>query len=259
MTSASELFYNRRSRFGRSSDPLQLGPDLDSPTLLDRNNRRHHNRHVNNHHHHNSGGRDRLDTEGCNPLRRPSRQSRHSPSNRPSHPPQERESIWLDRGIHHSSSGNVSSANSRLPGSVLLARERLLQRLRGVTLSGNSLVDAGDWETEISGDWVAAIPSSTDSVTQQIGKRPPGLTQEALNCLQVDIFNDWDEGDKQAALRECSICLESFLVGDELICLPCGHRFHFCCLEPWLRTCGDCPYCRRDIVVTTDEIKDQNF
>ncbi|CAI9769153.1 unnamed protein product [Fraxinus pennsylvanica] len=190
MTSASELFYNRRSRFGRSSNPLEFVPEFDSTTSLDRNNRRHH-RHANNHHHLNSGGHERLDTEGCNPLRRAPRQSRHAPSNRPSHPPQENESIWLDRGIHHSASGNVSSGNSRLPGSVLLARERLLQRLRGVTLSGNRLVDGGDWETDISRDWLAAIPSSTDSVMQ---KRPPGLTQEALNCLQVDKFSDTDEG-----------------------------------------------------------------
>ncbi|XP_022869288.1 probable E3 ubiquitin-protein ligase RHY1A [Olea europaea var. sylvestris] len=261
MTSASELFNTRRSRFGRSSNPLDLEPEFNSPTPLDRNNRRHH-RHSNNHHHHNSGGRDRLDIEGCNPLRRLPRQSRHAPSNRPPLPLQERDSIWLDRGIHHSASGIVSSGNSRLPGSVLLARERLLRRLRGVTLSGDRLVDAGDWETETSEDWQASIPLSTDSVTQQIGKRPPGLTQEALNSLHVDIFNDSDESDKQAisrASRECSICLESFLMGDELICLPCAHRFHFRCLEPWLRTCGDCPYCRRDIVVTTDEVKSPEF
>ncbi|CAA2972872.1 probable E3 ubiquitin- ligase RHY1A [Olea europaea subsp. europaea] len=258
MTSASELFYNRRSRFGRSSSPLELVPEFDSTTSLGRSNRRHH-RHANNHHHPNSGGHDRLDNEGCNPLRRPRRQSRHAPSNRPSHTPQESESIWFDRGIHHSAPRNVTSRNSRLPGSVLLARERLLQRLRGVTLSGNRLVDGGDWETDISGDWLAALPSSTDSVMQ---KRPPGLTQEALNSLQLNKFSARDEGDKQAisrALRECCICLESFPMGDELICLPCGHRFHFCCLEPWLRTCGDCPYCRRDVVVTTDEVKAPNF
>ncbi|KAH0862107.1 hypothetical protein HID58_079318 [Brassica napus] len=44
-----------------------------------------------------------------------------------------------------------------------------------------------------------------------------------------------------------SICLESFTNGDVLISLPCTHSFHSLCLNPWLKTCGDCPYCLRAI------------
>jgi hypothetical protein len=29
--------------------------------------------------------------------------------------------------------------------------------------------------------------------------------------------------------------------------LRCGHRFHSTCLEPWVRKCADCPYCRTNI------------
>ncbi|KAI3445908.1 hypothetical protein Pfo_002573 [Paulownia fortunei] len=291
MTSASELFYNRRSRFGRNSDSFGVGTDLGSPPPLDRTNRRH--RHYNS-----SGGnhtrRDRLDPDGCDPLRRALHHPRQPPLHRPSHPPQERESIRLEEGGHQFSSGNVShsgnhvnvrdrprfSGNDRLPGAVLLARERLLQRLRGVTLNGSRrsnrslsgshhtdivigddfrLVDAGDWETEISGEWLAAIVPLTNSVGQQMSKRPPGLTKEALSCLRVEVFCVPEESDEQGmsrALRECSICLESFLEGDELTCLPCGHRYHFCCLDPWVRTCGDCPYCRRSIDVALDGVED---
>ncbi|UNI23934.1 hypothetical protein JDV02_009724 [Purpureocillium takamizusanense] len=32
----------------------------------------------------------------------------------------------------------------------------------------------------------------------------------------------------------CSICTESFLVGARLRKLPCGHRFHTDCVDPWL-------------------------
>ncbi|KAL3814295.1 hypothetical protein ACJIZ3_015563 [Penstemon smallii] len=263
MTSASELFYNRRSRLGRNSDLFDAGSDFGSPPPVSR-------RHRHQHHHSSHTRRDRLDPEACEP---PPRRSRQPPLRRsPSHPPQERELTRLEQGGQQFASGDVShsgdhsngnvqgrlrlSGNDRLPGAVLLARERLVQRLRGVTLSGSRrnnrsssnnhhnqlsigddyrLVDAGDWETEISREWLATITPLTDSVGQQMTKRPPGLTQEALNCLHVEEFGDPEEGEQgmSRALRECSICLESFLNGDELIRLPCGHRYHFSCLDPW--------------------------
>ncbi|XP_022897751.1 E3 ubiquitin-protein ligase RNF181-like [Olea europaea var. sylvestris] len=68
-----------------------------------------------------------------------------------------------------------------------------------------------------------------------------------------------DEPAMSKSSMECSICLESFCEGDELICLPCGHRFHLCCLDPWIRTCGDCPCCRRRVNVTTDKVKERQW
>ncbi|KAL7119084.1 hypothetical protein ACP275_02G041300 [Erythranthe tilingii] len=284
MTSASELFYTRRSRFGRNSDPFGVGADLDSPPPPDRTYRR--NRQFNS-----PGGsharRDRLEPDGCDPFRRSIHQLRQPPPHRrPSHPPQEHEPIRLEEVGHQISPGNVShtgnhvsvrdrarvNGNDRLPGPVLLARERLLQRLRGVTLSGSRrnnrslsnniaigedfrLVDAGDWETEISRDWVASVTHSTDSIAHQTSSRPPGLTQEALTSLRIEIFSLQEKTNAHNMsrdLKECSICLESFSEGEKLTCLPCGHRYHFCCLGPWVRTCGDCPYCRRSIYATVD-------
>lgn len=67
---------------------------------------------------------------------------------------QERDIVRLEEGSRQSSSGNIInldnsggipnshrfSGNDRLPGAVLLARERLLERLRGVSLSRNRFV-----------------------------------------------------------------------------------------------------------------------
>ncbi|XP_022896866.1 probable E3 ubiquitin-protein ligase RHY1A, partial [Olea europaea var. sylvestris] len=117
---------------------------------------------------------------------------------------QERDSSRFDQGSHQFAPGNVNisgnegtkqdrltfSGNGRLPGAVLLERERLLQRLRGVSLSGNRsnksssdvpigddfrLVDAGDRKTEVSRDWLASISLVSDSTRQQKCQRPPGL------------------------------------------------------------------------------------
>ncbi|KAF9675825.1 hypothetical protein SADUNF_Sadunf09G0073600 [Salix dunnii] len=283
MTSASELFYQRRSRVSRADTDQGPEPSVSDRIFYQNNNRRHHNKH--NHRH---------DLDGCDPLRR-SPHLRH-----PSHRlpfPSEHAISRLDQGTSQLVPNNNNSTetpsstsrprvtvNDRLPGAVLLARARLLERLRGVSLSGNRqsgqasfgthnreymlgeelrVVDAGDWETDISTRLFAG-GSLNDSVLQterlhtvqeSHKKKPPGLTQDALHCLQSEVFSRVEQGMEGGVSQvswDCSICLESFTEGDELIRLPCEHRFHSACLDPWVRTCGDCPYCRRDVVVSND-------
>lgn len=70
MTSASELFYNRRSRYNSRTATQDLGFDSLPPPLPDRNHN--HNRRHHNHHH---------ESEGCDPLlRRTPRHLRHRSS-----------------------------------------------------------------------------------------------------------------------------------------------------------------------------------
>ncbi|XP_007042592.2 PREDICTED: probable E3 ubiquitin-protein ligase RHY1A isoform X3 [Theobroma cacao] len=255
MTSASELFYTRRSRVGRpDSDPL-IG------SSIDRNyNRRHHLGHHNHRH----------DVDGCDHLRRSPHVRQFS--SRASSQSQERSSMRFDQGTSpfvlsnalnadavSSSSRPSLTSNERLPGAVLLARARLLERLRGVSVSTNRLVDAGDWGSEISTGLSSGSSPFTDLTSQterfqlleETNKKPPGLTQEALDGLPLEVFSSGEvDVDKKLSRdsRDCSICLESFGDDDVLTRLPCGHRFHLACLDPWVRTCGDCPYCRRSIL-----------
>jgi hypothetical protein len=45
----------------------------------------------------------------------------------------------------------------------------------------------------------------------------------------------------------CAVCLECFNVQDELRTLPCGHRFHRGCVDPWLLGGRACPLCRQGL------------
>ncbi|MBA0751490.1 hypothetical protein Gogos_000410, partial [Gossypium gossypioides] len=224
-----------------------------------------------------------------------------------------------------SSSRQSLRANERLPGAVLLARARLVERLRGVSVSSNrptagigafcplvpvvlalltiNMVQSHCWcflfyeacgpfdpefylrvafnngriyvrrsnrappnayhREHVTGDDFRIIselstglaargsPLTSEAerfeLLRETNKKPPGLTQEALDRLPLEIFGSQDVNVERKTSREsrdCSICLESFGEGEVLTQLPCGHRFHFACLNPWLRTCGDCPYCR---------------
>ena len=43
---------------------------------------------------------------------------------------------------------------------------------------------------------------------------------------------------------ECAVCLEPWMVGDEVRTLPCLHRLHTACIDPWLRQNATCPVCK---------------
>ncbi|KAK7921115.1 Receptor-likey region transmembrane domain-containing protein 1 [Apiospora marii] len=46
----------------------------------------------------------------------------------------------------------------------------------------------------------------------------------------------------------CSICTEDFTVGEDVRVLPCDHKFHPGCVDPWLvNVSGTCPLCRLDL------------
>ncbi|GKV43237.1 hypothetical protein SLEP1_g50552 [Rubroshorea leprosula] len=235
------------------------------------NNRRHHYQHNSSHHH-------QHDLDCCHRLRqstheRPIRSfaSSHSGDN---------QVVPSNRTSEDAVSGMNLSSNERLPSAVLLAKARLVERLRGVLVSGNRrsgralsgnyereyiagddlrLVDAGDW-----GSGSLAVGSPSAMLTSQTErpqslletkKKPPGLSQAALDSLQPEIFSSRErilsmESSTCVPRKDywdCTICLDSFKEGDKLTRLPCGHRFHSTCLNPWVRTCGDCPYCRRGI------------
>ena len=46
--------------------------------------------------------------------------------------------------------------------------------------------------------------------------------------------------------NECSICHEQLM--QDVNILPCSHRFHNECIEPWITSHNSCPICRAPIV-----------
>lgn len=47
--------------------------------------------------------------------------------------------------------------------------------------------------------------------------------------------------------NECYICLENYIVGDNIMILLCMHKYHVNCIRPWLAINNTCPVCRIDI------------
>ena len=45
-------------------------------------------------------------------------------------------------------------------------------------------------------------------------------------------------------VETCPICLEGYMPGDEVACMPCLHKLHWRCLYVWLERANTCPTCR---------------
>ncbi|KAK8938336.1 hypothetical protein KSP40_PGU007654 [Platanthera guangdongensis] len=45
----------------------------------------------------------------------------------------------------------------------------------------------------------------------------------------------------------CAVCLDGFRVHQQVIWLPCAHRYHSGCVLPWLADHSHCPCCRTEV------------
>ena len=78
----------------------------------------------------------------------------------------------------------------------------------------------------------------------------PGLTDSHIAALPRHIYRGQTQKEKRTGEEphKCCICMAELEIGEELIRLEkCSHRFHFDCLQSWLRKSKQCPVCR-DII-----------
>lgn len=160
--------------------------------------------------------------------------------------------------------------NKILPGEVMHARDRLNEKFRASSLLSNRMtsvplaatrvdnyaaIDEYIHLTDARNLLASRISESQDLVewdfSLRSGSKPPALTKMAICSLQREAFIPRSTRVKESGnenlepdLEDCPVCLEEFLPGEQIIRLPCFHRFHIGCLTQWLIICGECPYCR---------------
>ncbi|KAF2032307.1 hypothetical protein EK21DRAFT_60911 [Setomelanomma holmii] len=85
---------------------------------------------------------------------------------------------------------------------------------------------------------------SCNNTTVQLAEQQEGIApaQPAIAAATGDASSSTDEN------LGCSICTEDFEKGQDLRVLPCDHKFHPECVDPWLlNVSGTCPLCRVDL------------
>uniref|UniRef100_A0ACD5W8S6 Uncharacterized protein n=1 Tax=Avena sativa TaxID=4498 RepID=A0ACD5W8S6_AVESA len=186
------------------------------------------------------------------------------------------------RDMLFSSRLSTNTSNDRLPDAVQQAKERLHQRLRSADLfpgrrqaapaagtiwAGPHLSSESDVckskDCRLDGPTLcfnstASFP--THKVKQTTAEpcsgvagvappRPRPVSKLGQETLQVTI-----EGEDVESSVDCSICLEGcHSAAGGLVQLRCKHIFHSACLEQWLQSRADCPYCRASVVLPLEE------
>lgn len=87
-----------------------------------------------------------------------------------------------------------------------------------------------------------SVPANTDNGE---AKSPPVTTVDLESGLGPDQAES-TEGGQEATKKEtelgCSICTEDFTTGEDVRVLPCNHKYHPACIDPWLlNVSGTCP------------------
>jgi E3 ubiquitin-protein ligase RNF115/126 len=86
----------------------------------------------------------------------------------------------------------------------------------------------------------------TQLMEQNQGSNAPGPASEAAirslpkKKVEPDMLDDKGKA-------ECSICMDSVELGEQVTVLPCTHWFHEACITAWLKEHDTCPHCRKSI------------
>lgn len=103
--------------------------------------------------------------------------------------------------------------------------------------------------------------NNSDVTEESLRSMIIGKTELTTRGLQTEVFGSKRGGGGSKSKRlswarlgwkpweqeECAVCLEEFKMGENLVNLPCAHKFHSRCLVPWLDNNSHCPCCRKII------------
>jgi N-acetylneuraminic acid mutarotase len=86
-------------------------------------------------------------------------------------------------------------------------------------------------------------------ITAQTGSALNGVAVELIQRLPTEIYSghDLEIGAEEDIDNQCAVCMDDYNQGDELRILPCRHRFHSECVDPWLKQNKSCPLCKHEV------------
>ncbi|KUJ08445.1 uncharacterized protein LY89DRAFT_599683 [Mollisia scopiformis] len=115
----------------------------------------------------------------------------------------------------------------------------------------NDIEMGGDQTTTTTTTHTAPEVVATSGNTER-AKSPTTVATAVESGMGPAQAESVKSGEENAAPKEgelgCSICTEDFTTGEDVRVLPCNHKYHPACIDPWLlNVSGTCPLCRHDL------------
>ncbi|KAG8193605.1 hypothetical protein JTE90_000238 [Oedothorax gibbosus] len=147
-----------------------------------------------------------------------------------------------------------------LHNNLMGPRGYLAQRLAAPFVLPRSTRVNNPWTTHLHHPMLENISFMDDTFEALLGLAElngdvnRGLKKSQINRLPTRKFTVFNGASSSSAVelphkraelnKECQVCLNDYVEGDELRILPCFHEFHTPCIDPWLKINHTCPVCR---------------
>ncbi|KAK1597710.1 uncharacterized protein LY79DRAFT_666527 [Colletotrichum navitas] len=150
----------------------------------------------------------------------------------------ERQDAKPDPNIELESATNVSVHDGSVEGR---SEDRQPDTARVNAKHSDATMTTGNTEADGATPKVTGAGSATAAATAATAAATVGATS-TIGSANHGSNEQEDEN------LGCSICTEDFTVGEDVRVLPCNHKFHPNCVDPWLvNVSGTCPLCRLDL------------
>ena len=129
----------------------------------------------------------------------------------------------------------------RLLNALLAHRRRLI--ILNQQLNNNNNTNFGDDDNIINVNFNFLNEDNNINNNEQIIRNLPSFK------IDEKFLVSSQKGDnKNENFEKCIICMEKYVLNDEVETLPCFHIFHKDCIEHWLKAGKDtCPICKNKV------------
>lgn len=133
-----------------------------------------------------------------------------------------------------------------------LNRQRQDQGERPLSLQSLRLVVRGRDFNTAGNDYEALLRIEEEAGPAMLGViQSMGATPEEIARCPHRILREGDDLLQTLSGKEpphCPVCLEAYVVEDEVRTIPCFHTFHTSCIDHWLSQKAVCPVCKHPAV-----------
>lgn len=209
----------------------------------------HHHHHIHQHHHNGPwnpgppGGRNVFTATGRWPPAGPNPFPNPQPGNPAhkyvKHPHQSQ--VWTANALRsvlatllQTMQANIAQQNPNNPG--MGAMPGFLSQILGAGAHGDAV-----YTDEALDRVITQMMDQTNS-----NSAPGPASAEAIARLPQKTVDKAMLG--QDGKAECSVCMDTVEIGDQVTELPCKHWFHGDCVGAWLKEHDTCPHCRQGIM-----------